>query len=137
MKFLTYLILVCSLLVSIAFITPDYGTNRTVLVDTLVSQTAGIGEIIEASDTFTTSVTFRNLTGPSGQYLLYIYLDSTNSGTIKFSLNESMEWVNDSTAPLYDFFEWSAGSQLRMTVSDYRNLYYKASASGQKFVVMN
>lgn len=101
------------------------------------SETAGIGEIISSDDTITNSVTFRNLSGQNNQYLLYIALDSTNTGTIKFSLNEVMDWPNDSTPPTYNYFEWVAGSQLRITVSTNTNLFYKASSTNQKFVVTN
>lgn len=100
-------------------------------------ETYGIGEIINSDDTITNSVSFRNLSGNNNLYLLYIHVDSTNTGTIKFSLNESMDWPNDSTPPTYNYFEWVAGSQLRITVSNNRTLFYKASANDQKFVVTN
>lgn len=103
----------------------------------LDSETYGIGEIAESTDTLTTSVSFRNLSGQSNLYLLYIHVDSANTGTIKFSLNESMEWPNDSTPPTYNYKAWGAGATLQITVSNNRNLFYKASATGQKFIVTN
>lgn len=128
------LIFVILLGFSIAAIIPNKPENVPVFLD---QETSGIGEIISSDDTITNSLSFRNLTGQSDQYLLYIYVDSSNTGTIKFSLNESMDWPNDSTPPDYNWKPWGAGARLNLTVSNNRDLYYKASASGQSFTVFN
>lgn len=139
MKPIYYLSLVVVFFIVLASSTKNENEFDVMEYGDLPVFTKNIGEIIEATDTFTTQVEFNNLNGQNGQQLLYIFVDSSNTGTFSFSLAVDMDnWSNDTTqVDSVNWYQWNAGSELRMTVNRNRNLFFKASQPGDKFVVTN
>lgn len=87
-----------------------------------------IGDKITSAGTSDIELQFYNSTVMySGPQLIYIIVDSGNSGTIQFSVGVS---VQSSAQP------YAAGSRVPMTIyNGVQNLHYKASGASQSFSV--
>jgi hypothetical protein len=91
-----------------------------------------IGQRITSTDTVTTEIIVRQTYGGSNGQLLYILLDENNTGTVKFSSGQI------STANMWLQYGFPAESRVPISIiTGNRNLWYKASASGQIFVITN
>lgn len=96
-------------------------------------------QLISAADTVTHEVEFITAFVPQTYYnpqTVYIQVDSTNTGTIKFcvALTNSFRPIT----PAAQFKSYGAGARIPVTIRNgIYNLFYKASASGNKFSITN
>ncbi len=86
------------------------------------------GNEITSSGTTEVELQFGDLaTNNPPNTVVFIQVSSSNSGTIQFSVNRTIDGT---------YTAWAASSQIPMTITNgLRNLRYKASASGQKFSI--
>lgn len=85
------------------------------------------GQQVSSADTVQVAVQLKRIQSTGTYQTIYISVDSGNSGTIQFGVKDV---INSSQ------YAWPAGSKIILTIRNgVSNLRYKASASGQKFVV--
>lgn len=93
------------------------------------------GQQITASDTVTVELEFSNVLYEPAQ-VIYIQVDSANTGTIKFTVERT--GTSTPIKPAGIFKSWGAGARIPMTIDNGKyNLFYKASASGNAFTITN
>jgi hypothetical protein len=94
---------------------------------TPVPTTIKIGELVTSSGTSEVEVQLNTVRPATGVQLITVTVPSTNSGTIQFSVDETI------TAAYY---AWPAGSKFVVSIKNgISNLRYKASGASQSFVV--
>lgn len=85
------------------------------------------GQTVTSANTNETEVQFSDTAFTGGRDIdIIIYVDPTNSGTIQFSVEKAIDG---------SYHPWPAGSKIAWKINNYNDLRYKASATGQKFVV--
>lgn len=91
--------------------------------------TTYVGRTVTSSDTITHEVGLPWVFN-SNPLLLYILVDEDNTGTIKFRVGNYPSMNSQ--------YPFKAGDKIPITIQNgTNNLYFKASGSGQKFVITN
>lgn len=99
-------------------------TSATVMDD--AATTIKIGEKVTSAGSSEIEVEFNATVGSSTYQTIYVTVDPGNSGTIQFSVGETIVAGHNA---------WPAGSRFPITIRNgIKNLRYKASGASQSFV---